>query len=134
MQRCSARTLAPTKWKNLAECVSSEWESEDEESDLDGQDEVVAKPISMKRRRTISNTAATSKQTKAVKATETKRRRSGKTQRDLSLLPTMPLDILFTICSMLSPRDLISLSRVDENLSYSDREKCLIRLEGSERS
>ncbi len=54
-------------------------------------------------------------------------------QRDLSLLPTMPLDILFAvctvtyllskkyrpgfrqICSMLTSRDLINLSRVDAN-------------------
>ncbi|PBK72126.1 hypothetical protein ARMSODRAFT_1082612 [Armillaria solidipes] len=36
-------------------------------------------------------------------------------RRDLSLLPTMPLDILFSICSVLTPRDLISLSRVDRN-------------------
>ncbi|KAK0231600.1 hypothetical protein IW262DRAFT_1345238 [Armillaria fumosa] len=37
----------------------------------------------------------------------------GKKRRDLSLLLTMPLDILFAVYTMLSPRDLISLSRVD---------------------
>ncbi|KAK0205789.1 hypothetical protein DFS33DRAFT_531747 [Desarmillaria ectypa] len=44
------------------------------------------------------------------KPKQKKRRR-----RDLSLLPTMPLDILFAICSMLTSRDLINLSRVDAN-------------------
>ncbi|KAK0476588.1 hypothetical protein EDD18DRAFT_1213926 [Armillaria luteobubalina] len=38
-----------------------------------------------------------------------------KRRRDLSLLPTMPLDIIFAICSILTPRDLVNLSRVDAN-------------------
>ncbi|PBL01641.1 hypothetical protein ARMGADRAFT_1071171 [Armillaria gallica] len=70
-------------------------------------------PKPAKRRRTIPNTTAATKQTKAM-GTETKRKKPGKKRRDLSLLPTMPLDILFTVCTLLSPRDLISLSRVDE--------------------
>ncbi len=49
-----------------------------------------------KRRRTTSSTAAATKQTKAM-GTETKQKKPGKKRRDLSLLPTMPLDILFTV-------------------------------------
>lgn len=69
----------------------------------------------------------------ATECTDKDEKKQGKRRRrDLSLLPTMPLDILFTvsltpspwlvsptkssqICSVLTPRDLISLSRVDRN-------------------
>ncbi|KAK0455640.1 uncharacterized protein EV420DRAFT_554628 [Desarmillaria tabescens] len=39
-----------------------------------------------------------------------------KKQRDLSLLPTLPLDILFAIFNTLISRDLIKFSRVDAML------------------
>ncbi|PBK72125.1 hypothetical protein ARMSODRAFT_953815 [Armillaria solidipes] len=86
----------------------------DQDNEREGKgDGTELKVIPAKRRRTISSTAAATKQIKA-KGTETKRKKPGKKRRDLSLLPTMPLDILFTVCTMLSPRDLINLSRVDE--------------------
>ncbi|KAK0490224.1 hypothetical protein IW261DRAFT_1700 [Armillaria novae-zelandiae] len=53
---------------------------------------------------------------KVSKETQDKgKARQKKRRRDLSLLPTMPLDIIFAICSILTPRDLINLSRVDAN-------------------
>ncbi|KAK0227130.1 hypothetical protein EDD85DRAFT_854964 [Armillaria nabsnona] len=105
MQTRRSARAAPSKRKSLAEPESDEWHAED--SDFDDHSRAT-RPSPAKRRRT--NTAATSKSTK-----ETKRKRNGKKQRDLSLLPTMPLDILFTICAALAPRDLVSLSRVDGN-------------------
>ncbi|KAK0231597.1 hypothetical protein IW262DRAFT_493236 [Armillaria fumosa] len=54
--------------------------------------------------------------TSAAECTDKDEKKQGKRRRrDLSLLPTMPLDILFAICSELTPRDIISLSRVDRN-------------------
>ncbi|KAK0231601.1 hypothetical protein IW262DRAFT_1345245 [Armillaria fumosa] len=105
--RRSARA-ALSKRKNLAEPESEEWHSE-EDIDFDGHSRAM-KPSPAKRRR--RNTAATLKSTKPAK---TKQKRYGKKRRDLSLLPTMPLDILFTIFSALTPQDLVSLSRVDGN-------------------
>ncbi|PBK72123.1 hypothetical protein ARMSODRAFT_953812 [Armillaria solidipes] len=106
--RRSARAV-PSKRKSLAEPESDEWHSEEEDGDFDGHSRATKSGLA-KRRRT--NTAAKSKSTKP---TETKRKKNGKKRRDLSLLPTMPLDILFTICATLAPGDLVSLSRVDSN-------------------
>ncbi|KAK0455650.1 uncharacterized protein EV420DRAFT_1765313 [Desarmillaria tabescens] len=66
---------------------------------------------SLKRVRTRNST------TKSLDKDEKKKRKTRK--RDLSLLPMMPLDILFTICSVLTPRDLINLSRVDRNFCHT---------------
>ncbi|KAK0455645.1 uncharacterized protein EV420DRAFT_1552462 [Desarmillaria tabescens] len=113
----SKATVVSSKRNGSADEDSDKWQSEDNDTEkggveINGSSEVVKQPSSVKRRRVISNTAAMSKQMKA-KVTETKRKSTGKKRRDLSLLPTMPLDILFTICTMLSPRDLINLSRTD---------------------
>ncbi|KAK0448191.1 hypothetical protein EV421DRAFT_116483 [Armillaria borealis] len=109
MQTRRSARAAPSKRKSLAEPESDEWHSEEEDGDFDGHSRTT-KSSPAKRRRT--NTAAKSKSTKP---TETKRKKNGKKRRDLSLLPTMPLDILFTICATLAPGDLVSLSRVDSN-------------------
>ncbi|KAK0490240.1 hypothetical protein IW261DRAFT_1431022 [Armillaria novae-zelandiae] len=91
------------------------------DQDGEGEDEgdrTELKARSAKRRRTVLSTGTATKQTKA-EGTETKRKKPGRKRRDLSLLPTMPLDILFTVCSLLSPRDLISLSRVDDTFCHT---------------
>lgn len=105
---------APSKRKSLSEPESDRWQSDEnieEEHDFGGHSEVT-KPSPAKRRRISSNTAGTKK---ATKATQGKRKRPGKKQQNLGLLSTMPLDIFFAICGMLSSRDLVNLSRVDAN-------------------
>ncbi|KAK0453018.1 uncharacterized protein EV420DRAFT_1645547 [Desarmillaria tabescens] len=103
---------APSKRKSLSEPESDSWQSDEnieKEYDFGGRSEVT-KPGSAKRRRISSNTAGTKR---ATKVTQGKRKGTGKKQQNLGLLLTMPLDILFAICGMLSPRDLVNLSRVD---------------------
>ncbi|KAF6751122.1 hypothetical protein DFP72DRAFT_908530 [Ephemerocybe angulata] len=75
-----------------------EW-SEEDESDEDESDEEVPKRTARKRR------------PKAPSPSPEVRRRFGK---DLSLLPKMPLDILFEIFSRLEPKDLVNLLRVNK--------------------
>ncbi|KAK0455627.1 uncharacterized protein EV420DRAFT_1644412 [Desarmillaria tabescens] len=99
--RRSARTTVSSKRKSLAE-------PEDEDDDR-GHNKA-SKLSRAKRARTISKTEAATNQVRATKANSTKPKRM-----NLSLLPTMPLDILFIICDILSPQDLINLSRVDAN-------------------
>ncbi|RXW18805.1 hypothetical protein EST38_g7058 [Candolleomyces aberdarensis] len=82
--------------------ISSDQESgnySDDDSD-DGDFDV--RKSSVKRRKTATNA-------KAGNAAKSARRR-----KDLSLLPTMPLDILYEIFGQLSPKDLISLSRTNK--------------------
>ncbi|KAK0222618.1 hypothetical protein EDD85DRAFT_960244 [Armillaria nabsnona] len=105
---------APSKRKSLPEPESDRGQSDEnieKEHDFGGHSEVT-KPHLAKRRRISSNTTGTKK---ATKITQSKRKRTGKKQQSLSLLSTMPLDILFAICGMLSLRDLFNLSRVDAN-------------------
>ncbi|KAK0490239.1 hypothetical protein IW261DRAFT_1587781 [Armillaria novae-zelandiae] len=110
MQTRRSARAAPSKRKSLVEPESDEWHSE-EDSDFDGsQQRIATKPTLAKRGQ--RNMAATSKSTKHAKK---KPKRIEKRWRDLSLLPTMPLDILFAICAALAPQDLVSLSRVDRN-------------------
>ncbi|KAK0455618.1 uncharacterized protein EV420DRAFT_1552262 [Desarmillaria tabescens] len=96
--------------------ADEEWKGESEEDDGGNFEDSPQKLkcIPAKRMRRNSRTARVIKPSKEApdkgKAKQKKRR-----QRDLSLLPTMPLDVLFTICSMLTSRDLINLSRVDAN-------------------
>ncbi|KAK0231580.1 hypothetical protein IW262DRAFT_1345112 [Armillaria fumosa] len=53
------------------------------------------------------------KQKKVEKSRRPRNRKHRKKWQNLSLLPTMPLDILLMICGLLTCRDLINLSRVD---------------------
>ncbi|KAK0227114.1 hypothetical protein EDD85DRAFT_854892 [Armillaria nabsnona] len=107
--KSSARTSGPpSKRKSLAE-------PEDEDNKKDG-DRGCGKelmPSPEKRRRTIPNTVETTKQKKAKRNRRPRSRKNRKKWQNLSLLPTMPLDILLMICGMLPSRDLINLSRVD---------------------
>ncbi|KAK0191731.1 hypothetical protein F5146DRAFT_1050141 [Armillaria mellea] len=64
-----------------------------------------------KRMRRSSKTASAKKSSKETQ--DKGKARQKRRRRDLSLLPTMPLDIIFAICSILTPRDLINLSRLD---------------------
>ncbi|KAK0227127.1 hypothetical protein EDD85DRAFT_958363 [Armillaria nabsnona] len=109
---------APFKRKSLTGPEPDEWQSEHNVIEGSGNGHKgrseVSEHRSMKRIRTSSNTAATK-----AKATQTKRKGTGKKQRTISLLLTMPLDILFMIFGMLSPRDLINLSRVDASFCHT---------------
>ncbi|KAG7441586.1 uncharacterized protein BT62DRAFT_474258 [Guyanagaster necrorhizus] len=107
--RRSAKTAVPSKRKSLAE---PQFGDEDSERYNDFEGELKLSPA--KRRPTIPNMGTARKRTKITKVTESERKKTGK-KRDVSLLTTMPLDILFTIFGMLFPRDLINLSRVDAN-------------------
>ncbi|PBL01631.1 hypothetical protein ARMGADRAFT_222874 [Armillaria gallica] len=115
--RRSTRSAVSSKRRSPAKPEDDDWQKEDEdnEKESDRGYDAVLKRGPAKRRRTIMTAAA--KKTKAMKATSTqiKRKQTEKKRRDLSLLPTMPLDILLTVYTMLSPQDLINLSRVDEN-------------------
>ncbi|RXW18806.1 hypothetical protein EST38_g7059 [Candolleomyces aberdarensis] len=62
---------------------------------------------SAKRQKTATNA-------KAGKARTGDAAKSARRRKDLSLLPTMPLDILYEIFGQLSPKDLISLSRTNK--------------------
>ncbi|PBK72143.1 hypothetical protein ARMSODRAFT_1002352 [Armillaria solidipes] len=118
--RRSSRTKIPSKEQRLAMSETSseqkaeeEWHSDENEccsgSEFEGS---YVKSSRAKRMRRSSKTATAAKGKNPAKP---KRKQAKKRGRDLSMLPTMPLDILFTICSMLNARDLINLSRVDAN-------------------
>ncbi|PBK72124.1 hypothetical protein ARMSODRAFT_1016102 [Armillaria solidipes] len=117
--RRSARTAAPFKRKSLTGPEPDEWQSEHNDNEGPGNDDQgrceVSKHRSMKRIRTSSSMAAT----KEAKATQTKRKGTGKKRQTIGLFSTMPLDILFLIFGMLSPRDLINLSRVDASFCHT---------------
>ncbi|SJL01042.1 uncharacterized protein ARMOST_04358 [Armillaria ostoyae] len=109
--RRSARTAVPSKRRSLADPEPDGVQYEDEDSERERgveMDAGGAKHSPVKRRRTTTTA------TKQTKATKTERNRIEK-KRDLNLLPKMPLDILFIIFGMLSARDLINLTRVDES-------------------
>ncbi|PBL01630.1 hypothetical protein ARMGADRAFT_1071161 [Armillaria gallica] len=110
---------APFKRKSLAGPEPDEWQPEhsDNEGPANGHKgrSEVSKHRSVKRIRTSSNTAAT----KETKVTQTKRKGTGKKQQTINLFSRVPLDILFLIFGMLSPRDLINLSRVDANFCHT---------------
>ncbi|KAK0227135.1 hypothetical protein EDD85DRAFT_854999 [Armillaria nabsnona] len=136
--RRSTRLKVPSKRKSLAE---SSFEAADHdsgsESGFEGSSRGL-KPIPAKRVRAEGESEANNGGNEFEGPTQAKRMRrsseaasvmkpskecqnKGRTKlkkrqrRDLSLLPTMPLDVLFAICSMLTSRDLINLSRVDAN-------------------
>ncbi|KAF5317326.1 hypothetical protein D9611_003573 [Ephemerocybe angulata] len=79
----------------------------DEDDDGDFKVSKKRKVSSSKRQKASGNAAASSSKTKAA----AKPRRRGK---DLSLLPTMPLDILYEILCQLTPKDLLNLSRTNK--------------------
>ncbi|KAF6746736.1 hypothetical protein DFP72DRAFT_1076071 [Ephemerocybe angulata] len=79
----------------------------DEDDDGDFKASKKRKVSSSKRQKKSGNATASGSKAKAA----AKPRRRGK---DLSLLPTMPLDILYEILSQLTPKDLLNLSRTNK--------------------
>ncbi|KAH8091719.1 hypothetical protein BXZ70DRAFT_952980 [Cristinia sonorae] len=96
--------------------IPEDEEVDDEEDDANDTDYNPANAGGRKRRRTQA------KSTSGRKGTQTSRSEGQNTasvarkgKKSLSLLPTMPLDILFEIFSLLMPKDILSLSRTSKN-------------------
>ncbi|PBL01613.1 hypothetical protein ARMGADRAFT_222039 [Armillaria gallica] len=122
--RRSTRLKVPSKRKSLAESSFETKKSLDHDRGSGGEFEGSSrglKPIQAKRVRAEGESEANDSGNEFEGPTQAKRmQRSSEAlkkrqQRDLSLLPTMPLDVLFAICSMLTSPDLINVSRVDAN-------------------
>ncbi|KAJ2935037.1 hypothetical protein H1R20_g2020, partial [Candolleomyces eurysporus] len=89
--------------------ISSDQESETCSDDDSDDGDFGARKSSAKSSAKRQKTATNSAKARTGDAAKSARRR-----KDLSLLPTMPLDILYEIFGQLSPKDLISLSRTNK--------------------
>ncbi|PBK72094.1 hypothetical protein ARMSODRAFT_932426 [Armillaria solidipes] len=108
---CSQGSKSSTAQRGQAE---EEWKAETEENDSGCVSEGPSHKLKRSPAKRMRRSSKTASAKKLSKETQDKgKARQKKRRRDLSLLPTMPLDIIFAICSILTPRDLINLSRVD---------------------
>ncbi|KAF9472019.1 hypothetical protein BDN70DRAFT_998375 [Pholiota conissans] len=112
---CGAQLFTPRKTSvdNNSESDSEAYESEDRYSGISEEEEDFYREVKAPGRPPAKRTKLSAASTSRI-GTNRSMTRKGRSRKTLSLLPTMPLDVLFEILSQLTPKDLINVSRTNK--------------------